>query len=128
MRKHFVPAVSALVGVVLITTAAFGRTEEKFNSGACEPPDARIETWWSITTYVNGVPTKVSGRDCQGNLYWDRPINIRFVSTDPISGMTPTNSGMDDNGTMWAAVIIYNDDHDPIWMGGRTGSGAYWVV
>jgi hypothetical protein len=128
MRRSLILIVPVVLAFITATAATFGATEQKFNSGACEPPNARNETWWSVTTYVDGVPTKVSGRDCQGNIYWDRPINVRFISADPISGMTPTNAGANEDGTAWAAVIIYDASHDPIWMGGKIGEGRYWVA
>jgi hypothetical protein len=128
MTRPALTAALAFLGILAMASIALGRTETRFNTGACEPPNARVDSWWSVTTYVDGVPTMVSGRDCLGNLYFNRPINIRFVSADPTAGRTPTHEGLDENGNGWIAVIAYDGAHDPVWMCGRTGGGAFWVA
>jgi len=112
--------------LLLISYCALGKTEEKLSSGTCN--GGNVDTWWCVITYVDGRPTKMSGRNCRGVMYWNVPINGHTVSSNPILGMIPTDEGVDGNGIQWQAVMLANDNGYPYWMGGANTAGDYWVA
>jgi hypothetical protein len=109
--------------MVIGLTSSAATVEYKFQSGPCE---GKSDRWWSVTTITDGVPTHITGTDCNGYLY-DRELTPRVVPNDPIIGLTPTLTG--NCGTLqWKALTQYNDTMYPIWMGGQACDGTYWVI
>lgn len=113
-----------VAGLLLIgVTAGAATVEYKYQNGSCEGKSAG---WWSVTTITDGVPTHITGRDCEGHLY-DKDLNRRVVTADPIIELTPTFTGSC-GAQQWMVVTRYNDTMYPTWMGGQTCSGSYWVI
>jgi|SRR5690606_24292842 len=113
-----------IVAIILITglSAAAATVEYNYQNGQCEGGGPG---WWSVTTITNGVPTHITGRDCDGKLY-DRDLNRRIVPDDPVTG-PPTFTG-NCGSAVWKATIVRNANQHPTWMGGRACDGTYWVI
>lgn len=115
---------SIVAGLLFMGLTATATTvEHRYENGNC---DGKTEGWWSVTTITDGVPTHITGRDCEGHLY-DRDLTHRVVLNDPITGLTPTFTGSCGT-TGWKALIQRNDTMYPTWMGGQACDGTYWVI
>jgi hypothetical protein len=110
-----------LLAAGLVASAA--TVEYRYQNGACAAGSAG---WWSVTTITDGVPTHITGRDCDGKLY-DKDLPRRVVSADPIAGLAPTFAGTC-GGASWRIVILRDEAQYPIWMAGQDCAGEYWVI
>jgi hypothetical protein len=112
--------------LLLAVLTASGKTDQKFYAGECN--GGNVSNWWCVITFENGVPVRMTGMNCRGQMYYNIPIGSKVVQANPILGMTVTATGTDDDGRIWRAVIHYDAANQPDWMGGVTGDGTNWVV
>ncbi len=123
MKRYLYLSIIAL-GFIVALAVAYASTETyKFDSGDCD----NGKTWWSVSTYRDGVLTEVDGVDCSGKHYTRYPHRI-VVSSDPLDGQPPTFTDVASNGNIWYALVRYDADHRVIWQGGKDGNGEYWIT
>jgi len=123
----------SIIIVLLVLPVSIGyaevKTEYKYAEGTCEAP-ANVDSWYSVTTYENGKPVRIKGRDCNG-AYYDLLIATVTQPTDPTGGATPVHTGTTELGT-WGSVITWNAGV-PTPIGGYLPTNAqppdngYWV-
>src|SRR3954464_10570203 len=101
MKQHLSIIIAGLA--IAISVAYAGTRNYKFDSGSCDNGN----TWWSVSTYLDGVLTEVNGTDCSGKHYTRYPHRI-IVSSDPLDGETPTFTDLASNGQAWYAPARYD--------------------
>ncbi|MBS1912753.1 MAG: hypothetical protein JST22_12265 [Bacteroidetes bacterium] len=104
-----------------VVASATVDVEYRLEQGEC----ANGNRWWIVSEFVNGDLFTINGLDCNGNEY-HRKGNSRIVAEDPTRGMTPTYTGVGENGEPWYAVVQFTGP-ELTWAGGRDANGAFWV-
>jgi hypothetical protein len=112
--------IASLILLFPIALVSNGTSEFRLQQGPCDDDNA----WWCVSEYENGFLVSVHGVDCGGNTYHKK--GWRVVSSDPMNGEPPTETGVDESGRPWRAVIHVSNGR-VIWQGGQASDGTYWV-
>lgn len=118
------PAV-AVWALLLAGSAQAATTEFKYYNGTCN--GGNVDAWWCVIEFKDGVAVRMSGLDCRGHYYQNVPVKPRILTTDPLDGEQPNATGVDAGGNEWIALVRFDENNYPTWIGGRDGNGAYWL-